>query len=52
MRTLTVHRRAEEESQHTAHLVVEFSGGVFAALYTIDIWCGKIIVVISVACSC
>ena len=25
-----VHRRAEEEAEHTAHLVVEFLGGIFA----------------------
>ena len=52
VRTLSVHRRTEEEAQHTAHLVVKFSCGVLAALDTFKIWCGKIIVIVSVACAC
>ena len=52
VRTLSVHSRAEEQSQHTAHLVVKFPCGVLAALDIFKIWCGKIIVLVSVACAC
>ena len=46
--TLTVHRRAEVQSEHAAHLLVKFLGGIAAFLNGLLVGIGQIVVVVGV----